>query len=256
MFFPNCSTVIWGPPRPVAGAPWCFQPCHRRGWSPRHVIGAPMCSQYCHRRSLTFLRRSVTLRRCTQVLRGAPQVLSRTPRCSQTYPNHSHCTPVAVIRNSSYSEGQTEFPPTVWYSPVIDSSKFTLNILSDTPEGIQWLKYSLLMLRCFFLFFSIVVILALIPVDISVLQVKPTLPSVLYILHWFIIGLQCFFFLIRICIVVILPLIPIDITGSQVKPLKCSCSLLFLAGAEDGIVIVAFVTIILVVPVAPWNPEM
>jgi len=36
-------------------------------------------------------------------LPGAPKVLSGAPTCSQTYHNHSHGTPVPVIRDPSYS---------------------------------------------------------------------------------------------------------------------------------------------------------
>jgi len=36
-------------------------------------------------------------------LRGASKVLSGAPTCSQTYHNHSHGTPVPVIRDPSYS---------------------------------------------------------------------------------------------------------------------------------------------------------
>jgi len=77
--------------------------------------------------------------RCCQVLPGAPKVLSGTPKCSQTYHNHSDGSPVPVIRDPSYSETQLECPPSVWYSPEIDSSRFTLHVLSDTPGGSQWL---------------------------------------------------------------------------------------------------------------------
>jgi len=76
---------------------------------------------------------------------GAPKLVPSTPRCSQTYHNHSHGTPVAVIRDPSYSECRPEYPPTVCHSPEIDASKFTLHILSDTPGGCQWLKCILLM---------------------------------------------------------------------------------------------------------------
>jgi len=79
------------------------------------------------------------------VLPGAPKVLSSAPRYSQTYHNHSHGTPGAVIRDPSYSGGRPECPPRVWYSPEIDASTFTLHILSDTPGVFQWLKYILLM---------------------------------------------------------------------------------------------------------------
>ena len=79
------------------------------------------------------------------VLPGAPKVLSGALRCSQTYHNHSHGTPVPVIRDPSHSEGWPECPPRVWYSPEIDASKFTFHTFSDTPGVFQWLKYILLM---------------------------------------------------------------------------------------------------------------
>jgi hypothetical protein len=78
-------------------------------------------------------------------LPGAPKVLSGAPTCSQTYHNHSPGTPVTVIRDPSYSEGRPECPSRVWYSPEIDTSKFTLHILSDTPGVFLSLKYILLM---------------------------------------------------------------------------------------------------------------
>jgi len=113
------------------------------------------CSQTCCRRSKACRQRTQTSRWRSQVLPGlssalpglpgASNVLSSAPRYSQTYHNHSHGTPVAVIRDPSYSEGRPECPPRVWYSPEIDASKFTLHILSDTPGVFQWLKYILLM---------------------------------------------------------------------------------------------------------------
>jgi len=78
-------------------------------------------------------------------LPGAPKVLFGTPTYSQTYHNHSHGTPVPVMRDPSNSQGGPECPPRVWYSPAIEASKFTLHIFSDTPGGFQWLQYILLM---------------------------------------------------------------------------------------------------------------
>jgi len=78
-------------------------------------------------------------------LLSAPKHFAGTPRCSHTYYNHSHHTPVLVIRDPSYSQGRPECPPTVWHSPEIDASKFALHILSDTPGGSQWLNYVLQM---------------------------------------------------------------------------------------------------------------
>ena len=137
------------------------QACRRRSQAcRRHSEACRRRSQTCRRRSQTCRRRSQTYcrrfqtccrrfqtcRRRSQVLPGVPKVLSGAPRCSQTYHNHSHGTPVPVIRDLSYSEGQPDCPPTVWYSPEIDASKFTLHILSDTSGDSQRLKYILLMM--------------------------------------------------------------------------------------------------------------
>jgi hypothetical protein len=124
-FFPACSTVIRGASRHATGASWlvpstlrCSQTCRQ-------------CSQACRQLSL--------------VLPDVLKVLSSSLKCSQMCHNHRHGPSVAVIGDSSYSEGQQVCPPKVWYSPEIDSSKFTLHILSDTPGVFQCLKYILLM---------------------------------------------------------------------------------------------------------------
>jgi len=75
---------------------------------------------------------------------GFLHLLGDSPRCSQTFHNHSHGAPVPVSRDPSFSEGRPECPSRVWFSPEIDASKFTLHILSDTPEGSQQLKYIVL----------------------------------------------------------------------------------------------------------------
>jgi hypothetical protein len=91
----------------------------------------------CHRRFQAWHRGFPTCRRRSQVLPGAPKVLSGAPRCFETYHNSSHGTPVLVIRDSSYSEGRPESPPTARYFPEIDASKLTLHILLDTAGGFQ-----------------------------------------------------------------------------------------------------------------------
>jgi len=88
---------------------------------------------------------SLTLAGLSSALPGWPKDCSGAPWCSHTYHNHSHGSPVPVIRDPSYSKGRPECPPRVWYSPEIDASNFTLHILSDTPGGFQWLRYILLM---------------------------------------------------------------------------------------------------------------
>jgi len=70
-------------------------------------------------------------------LPGAPKVLSGASTCSQTYCYHSHHTAVLVIRDPIFSECKPEYPLRVWCSLEIDTSKFTLHIISDTPGGIQ-----------------------------------------------------------------------------------------------------------------------
>jgi len=80
---------------------------------------------------------------CSTVIRGAPRHVAGAPR----FVAGARGAPRLVVRTSSCSEGRQECPPRAWYSPEFDSSKFTLHMLSDTPGGIQWLKYILLM-RC------------------------------------------------------------------------------------------------------------
>ena len=100
----------------------CFQACCCRSQAgPQRFLGAP-----------------------THVV-GTPRHVAHAPRWSQTYHNHFHGTPVPVIRNPSASESRLECTPRVWYSPEIDTFKFTFHILSDTPGVIQRLKYILLM---------------------------------------------------------------------------------------------------------------
>jgi len=82
------------------------------------------------------------------------------------------------------------------------------------------------------------------------------MPSVLHILRWSIIGLQCLFLLIHIRIIAIVTLIPINVAGTQVKCFKFSQSLMLPAGGKDSIALAAFITFILVSSGAPWHREM
>jgi len=50
-----------------------------------------------------------------------------------------------------------------------------------------------------------------------IFTLSSTMPSVLHILHWFIISLRCLFLLIRIRIIAILAHIPVHNTGSRVN---------------------------------------
>jgi len=78
-------------------------------------------------------------------LQRAPKLITITPIILLYQSSEILVTPVAVVRDPSYSEGRPEYPPRVWYSPEIDASKFALHILSDTPGVFQRLKYILLM---------------------------------------------------------------------------------------------------------------
>jgi len=109
---------------------WHSQTCH---W---HSSTCHQCSQTCH-------PCPQSCHRWSRVHPGARNVLYGARRCSQTFHNHSHGTHEPVIRDTSYSEGRPESSPRVWYSPAIDTSMFTLHILSDTPAGLQRLKYVL-----------------------------------------------------------------------------------------------------------------
>jgi len=82
------------------------------------------------------------------------------------------------------------------------------------------------------------------------------MPSVLQILCWSIVGLQWVFHRILIRIVAIVTLLPVDITGSQVKPLEFNCGPSLPAGGGDAISLVNFITVVVVIVVAPWHPKM
>jgi len=77
----------------------------------------------------------------------APKHITITPIVLLYQSSEIPVTSLPVIRDPSYSEGLPEYPARVRYSPKIDASKFTLDILSDTPGVFQRLTYSLLMLR-------------------------------------------------------------------------------------------------------------
>jgi len=111
----------------------------------RLVIGAPSCVACVPRYSQTCHWCSQICWWGSQVLPGSPKGHSSSPRCFQTYHNHSYGTPVAVVRDPSYSEGRQECPRRVWFSPEIDASKITLHILPDTPGFFQLLQYILRM---------------------------------------------------------------------------------------------------------------
>jgi hypothetical protein len=100
---------------------------------PTHLNWTARCTQNCRRCSQVCCR-------CSHLLSGRPIALTDSLRYSQAYLNHSHGTPVPVIRDPSYSDGLPECPPSVLYSPEIDTSKLTILILSETAVGFQWLK--------------------------------------------------------------------------------------------------------------------
>jgi len=83
----------------------------------------------------------------TPLLRRVPEIIKITPLGYQYQSSEILVPPVPDIRYPSYSEGRPKCPPRVWSSSEIDSSKFSLHILSDTPGVLQRLKYILLMLQ-------------------------------------------------------------------------------------------------------------
>jgi hypothetical protein len=70
-------------------------------------------------------------------LQCVPTLIIITPLVLLYQAGEIPLTPLAVIRDSIYSEGRPECPSRVQYSPEIDDSKFTLHTLSDTPGGSQ-----------------------------------------------------------------------------------------------------------------------
>ena len=92
---------------------------------------------------------------CSTVIWGAPRHIAGAPRFVAAAPRFLPVLLGAtglvvgasrlVASAPSDSDRRQEWPPTVWCSPEIDASKFSLHILSETPGGFQWLKYILLM---------------------------------------------------------------------------------------------------------------
>jgi hypothetical protein len=78
-------------------------------------------------------------------LRRAPKLITITSIILLYQSSEIPVTPVPVVRDPSYSECLPEYPSRVWYSAVIDASKFTFHILSDTAGVLQKLKCLLLM---------------------------------------------------------------------------------------------------------------
>jgi len=142
--FPRLPYCDWGGPRIVASAPRFVASALR------FVAGAPRLVAGTARVITSTFMHSQTCRQCpwachwrSEALPDAAKVISGSPKCSQTYRNHPHSTAVPVIWDPRYFEGRPECPPRAWYSPVIDTSKFTLHILLDTPGGFHWLEYIL-----------------------------------------------------------------------------------------------------------------
>jgi len=54
-------------------------------------------------------------------------------------------TLITSHHRSHLLQGRLQWPSSVWDSPEIDTSKFWLDILSDTPGGSQWINYISLM---------------------------------------------------------------------------------------------------------------
>jgi len=126
----------------------CSQTCRRQSQKCRwHSQSCCWRSQICRRRSQICHRCFQACHQHSQVPPDTPNVVSSAPRCSETYHNHSHGTSVAVIRDPSYSEGLLVCPPMVCYSSEIDTFKFSLHILSDTPGCFRRLKYIWLILQ-------------------------------------------------------------------------------------------------------------
>lgn len=78
-------------------------------------------------------------------LPGIPKVLSGALTSSQTYDSHSHGAPWPVIRYANDTEGRMEYPWSAWFSSDVDTSMFTLHLLSYTSGSSQWQNYMLLM---------------------------------------------------------------------------------------------------------------
>jgi hypothetical protein len=68
--------------------------------------------------------------------------------------------------------------------------------------------------------------------------------------------MRCFFGVLSVRIITIVNVIAVDISGFQVKPLWFTCGPWLLAAGADRIAQVDFVTFIIIILVACWNPKM
>jgi len=91
---------------------------------------------------------------------------------------------------------------------------FSFEMLSiNTIQSLLWIHCLPLNLHCYYRILQVWIIYC------RILTLSSTMPWILHILCWCIIGLRCFFLLIRIRIVAILAIISVDITGSKVQPI-------------------------------------
>jgi len=78
-----------------------------------------------------------------------PRLIILTPMVLHLQSSDIAATTIPGVYDSSHSEGLPDCPASVTYSPEVDTSQFTLHILSYPPGGSQWLKYIVLMYwRC------------------------------------------------------------------------------------------------------------
>jgi len=93
-------------------------------------------------------RGSQTCRQHCQDLPGGPRCTQSSLLWSEVFPNLTQSLPWyswTSHQRSLLLSRPAGMPSLVLYSSNIDTSKFTLHILSDTPGGFQWLKYIFLM---------------------------------------------------------------------------------------------------------------
>lgn len=119
----------------------------------------------------------------------------------------------------------------IYYRSQIGCPIFTLSRTLTLVD--HFLRWSRVRLGFVSLLIHIIAVLAVILGDNPGTHHTPTMFQVLYIPHWSMIGMGCFFILILICTVAILALIPINISDSEVKPLTFRCCLSLPPGGAD-----------------------
>jgi len=193
--------------------------------------------------------------------------LTLHPDCGEVYPPSDRHICYTIHRGSSHAVAIYTMPGNV-YAFLWPSTTFYLptNAVYLMPHSLykclaarccDLIQYSLRIeyIACRCICFTIIIFYKS-EICYPIFTHSNTIPSVLHILHWSIIGLQFIFLLSCIHMLLIIALMPVDISGSWAKPLEFSHGLWSQHASEDGIPLVTSVTFSCIFHTSLWHPKM